>query len=248
MLCRARVGPVGKPSIVVSPRSLPPLWDHTHTHTHIHIHTTPSPFHLPTANARVRTHTINASTTTTTITTTTTRALARSTQARGHVVAVFGKGRLGLSMTDSGDVMEIVPEADRARRPQLAHMHASAPVVPGMEILRVGHIHCRDSGWNPGEIAKELTAMLQSAPRPVQIVFGHPSTEKIEAARKLQEMRKRQNEMRAARREVDRRRELYGQPACAEPGPRDGVGHLLSQLLQVLAVRQQRLTQIAIRR
>ena len=129
-------------------------------------------------------------------------------------------------MTDGGDVMDVVPEADRARRPQLAHMHASAPVLPGMEIYRVGHIDCTKCGWAPGDVAKELTAVLQNTPRPIQIVFRHPSTEKVEAARKLQEMRKQQNEMRAARREVDRRRLAATSEATFKKYDVDGNGSL----------------------
>ena len=128
--------------------------------------------------------------------------------ARGNVVAVFGRGKLGVKLSDAGDIVDVVSENDRQGIPQLARMHASGAIAPGMVVLRVGPTDLATSDWTATGVSVKqgIEKILAEAPRPIQVVFGEAPTEKVEAARKLQAMRKQQRQMRAARRDVDRKR------------------------------------------
>jgi hypothetical protein len=95
----------------------------------------------------------------------------------GCVVAVFGKGMLGLEITDSGCVLSPFLEPTFEQKARAA-VCKSGDIVSGMEIIQVGNIKINH--------AKEIVRTLKASPRPIQIVFQHPSDIKHEAATKLQ--------------------------------------------------------------
>ena len=96
---------------------------------------------------------------------------------KGCIVAVFGTGRLGLAITDTGSVTKTFV-APTPKQKQRAPCLLSGDIVAGMEIIKVGHKSIQH--------AEEIIEILKSSPRPIQIIFQNATDHKQEAARKLQ--------------------------------------------------------------
>ena len=116
---------------------------------------------------------------------------------QGCVVAVFGRGKLGLAITDGGSIVSDF-ELPTHHQKKRAAVCTSGDIVGGMEIIQVGHQTITN--------AKEIVATLKSCPRPIQIIFQHPSDIKHEAAKKLQRVRTNQNQMNEAKLKVQEMR------------------------------------------
>ena len=110
---------------------------------------------------------------------------------KGCVVAVFGHGKLGLAITSSGAITEtfVPPTPTQAAR---AACLTSGDITAGMEIIQVGFSKENLS-------AEQIIHVLQTAPRPIQMIFQNAADHKHEAARKLQRIRSSKKEIDVAK-------------------------------------------------
>jgi transcriptional regulator NrdR family protein len=104
--------------------------------------------------------------------------------SKGCVVAVFGQGQLGLNLTDGGcivsDFME--PYEHEINR---AAVCTSGAIVSGMEVVKVGNIIIEKKN----NVIDDIKNTIKICKRPIQLIFQHPSSIKINAAKRLQRIR-----------------------------------------------------------
>ena len=116
---------------------------------------------------------------------------------QGCVVAVFGAGRLGVSLTDSGALAETFVRPTPGEKNRAACI-ASSDIMIGMEIVRVGH--------RAVDKVSDIIELLKSVKRPVQIIFQPPSQLKHDAATKLQRIQSSRNTISEAEQKVQKMR------------------------------------------